>query len=72
MYTATTTNATNKLTATPVSSTAEVEVVLGEDTLEAGDDGKYVCTWVEGENVLTITVTDEDLSKEYTITVTAS
>lgn len=83
-YTAETTNATNKLTATPVSETAEVTVELNGTEVEAGDDGKYTLTWEtgegdgenaeegEGENTVEISVVDGDKSKTYTITVTAS
>lgn len=66
-YTATTTNATNKVTATPTDDTAEVEILLGETEIENGSSA----TWAEGENVLTITVTGTTDSMVYTVTVTA-
>lgn len=66
-YTATTTNATNKVTATPTDDTAEVEILLGETEIENGSSA----TWEEGENVLTITVTGTTDSTVYTVTVTA-
>lgn len=66
-YTATTTNATNKVTATPTDDTAEVEILLGETEIENGSSA----TWAEGENVLTITVTGTTDSTVYTVTVTA-
>ena len=66
-YTATTTNATNKVTATPADDTAEVEILLGETEIENGSSA----TWTEGENVLTITVTGTTDSTVYTVTVTA-
>ena len=66
-YTATTTNATNKVTATPTDDTAEVEILLGETEIENGSSA----TWEEGENVLTITVTGTVDSTVYTVTVTA-
>lgn len=66
-YTATTTNATNKVTATPTDDTAEVEILLGETEIENGSSA----TWAEGENVLTITVTGTTDSTIYTVTVTA-
>ena len=66
-YTATTTNATNKVTATPTDDTAEVEILLGETEIENGSSA----TWEEGENVLTITVTGTTSSTVYTVTVTA-
>lgn len=66
-YTATTTNATNKVTATPTDDTAEVEILLGETEIDNGSSA----TWAEGENVLTITVTGTVDSTVYTVTVTA-
>lgn len=66
-YAATTTNATNKVTATPTDDTAEVEILLGETEIENGSSA----TWAEGENVLTITVTGTTDSTIYTVTVTA-
>ena len=66
-YTATTTNATNKVTATPADDTAEVEILLGETEIENGTSA----TWEEGENVLTITVTGTKSETVYTVTVTA-
>ena len=67
-YTATTTNATNKITATPADETATVEILNGETEVENGE----AATWVVGENEVTITVTDGTVSKVYTVTVTAS
>lgn len=66
-YTATTTNATNKVTATPTDDTAEVTIMLGETEIENGESA----TWEEGENELTITVTGTTDSTVYTVTVTA-
>ena len=67
-YTATTTNATNKVTATPTDDTAEVTIMLGETEIENGESA----TWEEGENELVITVTGTADSTVYTVTVTAS
>ncbi len=70
-YTATTENATNKVTATPADETATVEILVGETEIENGASA----TWETGENVVTITVTDgtdPTLSKTYTVTVTKS
>ena len=67
-YTATTTNATNKVTATPTDDTAEVTIMLGETEIENGESA----TWEEGENELVITVTGTTDSTVYTVTVTAS
>lgn len=65
-YTASTTNATNKITATPASDTASVEIAVGEAAVESGS----AATWAVGENVVTIKVTDGEAEKTYTVTVT--
>jgi len=67
-YTATTTNDADKVTATATDENAEVVIMLGETEVENGGDA----TWADGENELTITVTNETASKEYTVTVTKS
>ena len=67
-YTATTENATNKLTAVPDDG-AEVAVELNDAEVTAGSDGKYTMTWDEGENSVEITVTAGTESAVYTITV---
>ena len=67
-YTATTENATNKLTAVPDDG-AEVSVELNSAEVTAGSDGKYTMTWEDGENSVEITVTAGTESEVYTITV---
>ena len=67
-YTATTENDADKVTATATDEAAEVEIMLG--TTEIANGGN--ATWAAGENELTITVTNETASKEYTVTVTKS
>jgi len=67
-YTATTSNATNKVTATPADETATVEILVGETEIENGASA----TWADGENTVTVTVTDGTVSKAYTVTVTKS
>ena len=67
-YTATTTNDADTVTATPTDESAEVQIMLGETEVENGESA----TWAAGENALTITVTNETASKEYTVTVTKS
>lgn len=62
-YTATTANATNKVTATPTEEGDEVVIMLGETEIENGSSA----TWEVGENVLEITVDGETT---YTVTVT--
>ena len=66
-YTAETSNATNKVTATPTDPAAEIEIILGESTeIENGSSA----TWETGENTLTITVTGGAPATVYTVTVT--
>lgn len=67
-YTAETTNATNKVTATPADETATVEITVGETEIDNGSSA----TWETGENVVTVKVTDGSVSKTYTVTVTKS
>lgn len=67
-YTAETTNSTNKVTATPVSSDATVAIELNGEELE--NEGS--AEWDEGENTLTIDVTGDDGTTTYTVTVTKS
>lgn len=62
-YTATTSNSTNKVTATPTEAGDEVVIMLGDTEIENGSSA----TWEVGENVLTITVDNETT---YTVTVT--
>ncbi len=65
-YTATTSNASNKVTATPTDDEATVEILLGETEIENGTNA----TWEAGENTLTITVTNGTSETVYTVTVT--
>ena len=67
-YTAETTNDADKVTATATDENAEVVIMLGETEVENGGNA----TWAAGENELTITVTNETATKEYTVTVTKS
>ena len=68
-YTCATSNATNKVTATPTDAGDSVEILNGETEIESGSSA----TWEEGENTLLITVTDKDdptKKTEYEVTVT--
>lgn len=65
-YAATTSNATNKVTATPTDENAEVVIKLGETEI----DNESSATWETGENTLTVTVTNGDEEEVYTVTVT--
>ena len=67
-YTASTSNATNKITATPEDASAEVSIA--SDTASIADNG--TATWADGENVVTITVSAGGSHTVYTITVTKS
>ena len=65
-YTAATSNASNKVTATPTDDDATVEILVGETEIENGSNA----SWEEGENTLTITVTNGTSETVYTVTVT--
>ena len=65
-YTATTSNATNTITATPEDEGAEVSVKNGESAVNNGS----AATWSGGENVVTIKVVNGTVEKTYTVTVT--
>ena len=69
-YTASTTAASNVVTATPANAGATVEVKVGSKVIENGK----AATWSEGQNTVTIDVTAEDgtTKKSYTVTVTKS
>lgn len=65
-YTATTTNATNTITATPEDEGAKVSILNGETPVTNGT----AATWQEGANTVTITVTNGEAEEGYTVTVT--
>lgn len=65
-YTVTTTNNTNKVTAVAEDENATIEISKGIVTIENGSQ----VTWDEGENVVTVKVTNGDSSTTYTVTVT--
>lgn len=67
-YTATTSNSTNKITATAADETATVTIASKDATI--ADDG--TATWAEGDNIVTVTVTLGTNSNVYTVTVTKS
>ena len=67
-YTATTTNATNTVTATPEDDGATVTILNGETHIDNGT----AATWVDGANTVTITVKNGTAQKVYTVTVTKS
>lgn len=67
-YTATTTSATNKISAAPKSKTATVEIKLGDTIIANGGNA----TWADGSNTLTIKVIDQGKTETYTVTVTKS
>ena len=65
-YTATTSNASNTITAVPASGSAQVEITVGDKKVGNGS----AVTWASGTNTIKIKVTDGDQEKTYTITVT--
>lgn len=65
-YTATTSNATNTVTAVPASGSAEVAITVGDKAVTNG----AAATWAAGANTVTVKVTDGDQTKTYTVTVT--
>lgn len=67
-YTATTTNATNTVTATPEDESAAVTILNGDTPVENGT----AATWTEGTNALTVTVKNGASQEVYTVTVTKS
>lgn len=70
-YAAATTNASNKVTAEAADETATITIKNG--TTEVTNGGN--ASWSEGENTLTITVSDgrdNPVTKTYTVTVTKS
>ena len=69
-YTATTTNATNIITATPADAGAAVEITVGDVVVPNGT----AATWAAGSNTVTVKVTAEDgtTTETYTVTVTKS
>ena len=74
-YTATTTNATNTVTAIPADANATIEITNedAEDETTAVINGRAV-TWGAGANTLTVKVTAENgtTTKSYVVTVTKS
>lgn len=65
-YTATTQNASNTITAVPASSTAEIEITVGDVKVTNG----AAANWSEGSNTVTVKVTDGAQTKSYKVTVT--
>ena len=74
-YTASTTNATNVITAIPADAGAEVEILVDPPVADAYEiDNGTAVTWESGETTVTINVTaaDGSTTKAYTVTVTKS
>ena len=74
-YTATTTNATNVITAMPADAGAEIEILVAPPVAETSEiDHGTAVTWETGETTVTINVTaaDGSTTKAYTVTVTKS
>lgn len=64
-YTATTTNATNTITATPEDEGAVISIKNGETDVSNGS----AATWTDGTNTVTITVTNGNAKEVYIVTV---
>ena len=69
-YTATTTNATNTITAVPADAGAEIEILVNNAKIDNGS----AATWQTGSNTVKVNVTAADgtTKKAYTVTVTKS
>jgi hypothetical protein len=67
-YTTATTNATNTVTATAADAGASIAITVGSTPIVNGQ----AATWAEGENTLSIVVTNGSQTKTYTVTVTKS
>ena len=67
-YTTATSNATNTVTAAAADSGATIVITNGSTAVTNGS----AATWAEGENTLTIVVTNGTATKTYTVTVTKS
>lgn len=65
-YTASTTNATNVITATPAVEDATVEIKVNNTVVESGSSA----SWQTGSNAVVIKVTNGTNSKTYTVVVT--
>lgn len=66
VYTATTTNATNTITAIPASGSAEIAITVKEKPVINGS----AASWETGDNTVKVKVTDGNEEKTYTVTVT--
>ena len=65
-YTATTTNATNTVSATANDQSATVAITVNDEPISSGS----AATWETGENEVKIVVTNGSTTKTYTVTVT--
>lgn len=70
IYTASTANNTNTVTAIPTSAGSRIDVTVNDEPLDNGSSA----AWKDGSNTVRITVTAEDgaATKTYTVTVTKS
>lgn len=67
-YTATTANDSDKISAKTLYTDAEVAITNGSTKVKNGGNA----TWSAGTNTLTFAVANDDVTKEYTVTVTKS
>lgn len=68
VYTTTTTNATNTVTATPKDDAATVTIRNGNTVVNSGESA----TWQTGANIVTVTVENGGAKRVYVVTVTKS
>lgn len=66
VYTASTTNASNTITAVPASASSEISIKAGGKAVTNGT----AAVWESGANTVTIDVVDGEESKQYKVTVT--
>lgn len=64
-YMVNTSNATSKVDAVPLNKSANILITVGDTTVNNGESA----TWKEGENLLTVKVTYQDVERVYSVTV---
>lgn len=67
-YTASTSNSTNKITATAAKPNTTIEIKVGSASVANGG----TATWETGENVVTVDTANGSTKLTYTVTVTKS
>ena len=67
-YTASTSNSTNKITATAAKPNTTIAIMVGSASVANGG----TATWETGENVVTVDTANGSTKLTYTVTVTKS